>query len=472
MSRIAWLYIYFILSLAVVFSLWVLWATPPKAVSFPLFWGLTLLTTFLTLYTIDFSNFKTFEGSTISVVAAIFLLPPWLYILHTLLAYTAQWLKERWTEGEDTSAWYVQLFNIATSIIGGLSAYVVIRWTEFTLADPLSTPVLFQVLLVCLVHVMVQQLALGGWLLFVRHVPCQQANIIGEGLWLEMPQACMGFLVAKMYLQEPLLALFILAPIALTYRASLLPKLQNETMVALKRLTGELTEKNHAIQQLNDELFVTLARIFDARDPYVSSHAAQVAAYAVAIAKELQLPSAQVEILRQSAYLHDIGKIAIPDAILHKPDRLTDSEYQQIKKHADIGADFVDNSLGLKHLAPFIRHHHERWDGQGYPAGLSGEAIPIEARILNICDSVEAMASDRPYHRALSLNQIIEEVKRCTGRQFDPQVAEAFIRVTTQERAHFVINSARTVAQYQHDDKFAHSLSLTRLAQIYGLTTS
>jgi putative nucleotidyltransferase with HDIG domain len=472
MSRIAWLYIYFILSTAMVLSLWVLTTAPPQALSFPLFLTLTLLTTTLTLYTIDFSNFKSFEGSTISVVAAIFLLPPWLYILHTLLAYAVQWLREGWTKSENTKQWYVHLFNLATSIIGGLSAYSVVNWVEFTLTKPLTTAGLMQVLLICFVHVMSQQLALGGWLIFVRNVPFHQANVIEEGLWLELPQACIGFLAAKVYLREPLLALFMLAPIALTYRASLLPKLQNETMVALKRLTSELTEKNRAIQQLNDELFVTLARVFDARDPYVSGHAAQVAAYAVAIAKEMKLPSDQVEILRQSAYLHDIGKIAIPDAILHKPDRLTESEYQYIKEHADIGADFVDSSLGLKHLAPFIRHHHERWDGQGYPAGLSGEEIPLEARILNICDSVEAMASDRPYHQALSLNQIIEEVKCCAGRQFDPQVTEAFIRIAAQQGIDFVVNSARTVANYQFDNKPVQSMSLARLAQIYGMVTS
>ncbi|MEZ4734975.1 MAG: HD-GYP domain-containing protein [Caldilineaceae bacterium] len=472
MSRVAWFYIYFVLSTSIVFSLWVFATIPTVAVSVSLFLTLTLLTTFLTLYAIDFSNFKSFEGSTISVVAAIFLLPAWLYVLHILIAYGAKWVRELWAEENDKNAWYVHLFNIATSISSGLGAYAFIHWSEFMWTTPLSPLILFQVFLVCLVHVAFQQLALGGWLLFVRNVPLQQVHVIGEGLWLELPQACMGYLAAKIYLSEPLLTLLMLAPIALTYRASLLPKLQNEAMAALQRFTAELKEKNQAIQQLNDDLFVTLARIFDTRDPYVSGHAAQVAAYAVAIGRELQLPPAQIEILRQSAYLHDIGKIAIPDAILHKPDRLTESEYQCIMKHTDIGADFVDSNLGLKHLAPFIRHHHERWDGQGYPAGLTGEEIPMEARILNLSDAVEAMASDRPYHRAMSMNQIIEEVKRCADRQFDPQVVDAFIRVTEREGAQFVINSARTVTKHQKDNRPCGNWSRLRLAHVYGVTPS
>ena len=453
-------------------SLWVLLTVPQGTVSIPLFVTLTLLTTFLTLHTIQFSTFKTFEGSTISVVAALFLLPPWLFIVHILFAYTVKWLKEGWIEQDPTYPSYVRYFNIATSLIGGAGGYLMLYQTNLVLINPLSARAILQVIAICLVHVMIQQIALGGWLIFVRNVPWRQISIWGEGLSLELPQALVGYLGAKIYLHEPLLALFLLAPLILTYQASLLPKLQAEAMGTLKRLTGELTEKNHAIQQLNNDLFATLAKIFDAHDPYVGGHAAQVAAYAVAIAREMQLPTDRIEILRQSAYLHDIGKIAIPDVILHKPERLTEQEYQFVKKHSDIGADFVDTSLGLKHLAPFIRHHHERWDGTGYPQGLAAEAIPLEARILNICDSVEAMASDRPYHHAMSVNQILEEVKRCAGHQFDPHVVDAFIRVTEQEGTHFVVNSARDVATRQADNSFIHSWSIPRLTQRYGMVSS
>lgn len=472
MSRVSWLYIYFTLASAVALCLWALYTMAESTAPVPLFLALTILTTALTLYTVKFSTFKSFEGSTISVVAAFFLLPPWMFILHTLFAYTIQWLKEAYVDQDATSPWYLHLYNIATSLIGGLGAYLVIQQIGFTLVEPLSFTAICQVFIICLIHVMLQQMLLGGWLILVRDVPWRAINIWREGVWLELPQACMGFLAAEIYLIEPWLALFMVAPIILTYQASLLPKLQEDALSALKQLADELQEKNRVIQQRNDDLFVTLAKVFDARDPYVSGHAAQVAEYAVAIGKAMKLAPERLEILRQSAYLHDIGKIAIPDAILHKPDRLTDSEYQIIKKHSDIGADFVESSSALSHLAPYIRYHHERWDGQGYPSGLTGEAIPLEARILNICDSVEAMASDRPYHRALSINQIIEEVKRCAGRQFDPQVVDAFIYITEQCGAHFVVNSARDVAKQYSDSNFNRSWSINRLAQVYGLAPS
>ena len=141
---------------------------------------------------------------------------------------------------------------------------------------------------------------------------------------------------------------------------------------------------------------------------------------------------------------------------------MTDAEYSLIKSHADIGANLIASSKALSHLAPFIRHHHERWDGQGYPDGLAGEEIPLEARILNLCDSVEAMASDRPYHLALSIEEIMTEVVRCTGTQFDPMVAKAFVRIIERRRDGFIVNSARHVTSrpmYDHRHDFANVYS-------------
>jgi putative nucleotidyltransferase with HDIG domain len=220
-----------------------------------------------------------------------------------------------------------------------------------------------------------------------------------------------------------------------------------EAMVVVEETNLDLKEANQAVQRLNNELFQSLAEVFDMRDPYVGGHAAQVAKYAVAIATEMGFPADRIETIRQSAFLHDIGKLAVPEAILHKPGKLTDIEYDFIKKHSDIGYELLNATEGLKHLAPFVRHHHERWDGGGYPLGLAGEQIPLEARILNVCDSVESMASDRPYHRGMSVDEITAEVQRCAGSQFDPMVAEVFERLVQKHGATFVVNSARSVTQ-------------------------
>ena len=212
---------------------------------------------------------------------------------------------------------------------------------------------------------------------------------------------------------------------------------------------GEVVEASRAIRQLNDELFITLAKIIDARDPYVAGHAAKVAEYATAIALEMDLPAERVEHVRQAALLHDIGKIAISEQVLHKPGELTGEEYEYFKTHADMGAEFLETSQGLRHLAPFVRHHHERWDGTGYPDGLREEQSPLEARILAVSDAIEAMASDRPYSRASSMIEIVAELKRCAGTQFDPSIAEAFVRVVERKGESFVTNSARQVVLTQ-----------------------
>jgi putative nucleotidyltransferase with HDIG domain len=230
----------------------------------------------------------------------------------------------------------------------------------------------------------------------------------------------------------------------------------NGMMRRLRAANDEIVVANQSIQQLNgelmrlnDDLFESLARFFDARDPYVGGHAAKVAEYATAIALELRLPPERVARVRQAALLHDIGKIAIPEALLNKPTRLTEQEYAELKSHVEIGAQLLEQSHGLRHLAPFVRHHHERWDGRGYPAGLHRHKIPLEARILNVCDSVEAMASDRPYHHGLSFSEIIAELQRCAGSQFDPMIAEVFIKIAEREGPEFIGNSAHEVSRRQ-----------------------
>jgi diguanylate cyclase (GGDEF)-like protein/putative nucleotidyltransferase with HDIG domain len=214
--------------------------------------------------------------------------------------------------------------------------------------------------------------------------------------------------------------------------------------------SNAIQQLNNKLQHLNDELFLTVGMILDARDPYGGSHAAQVAKYASAIATELRLPPERVELVRQAGFLHDLGKIAISDRVLYKATSLTDDELEYMKRHTVIGAKLLETSESLRHLAAFVRYHHERWDGKGYPDGRQGEAIPLEARILNVCDSVEAMASDRPYHKGMSVNDILAEVRCCAGKQFDPAVAEAFIRIVEREGESFVINSAHEVFR-QHE---------------------
>ena len=228
---------------------------------------------------------------------------------------------------------------------------------------------------------------------------------------------------------------------------------RTETMVhSLQETNTQLIQKSEEITLLNEEMLLTLARSLDLRDPYVMEHSKHVSRYAVCIAQEMRLPEEQIETIRKAALLHDIGKFGVREEILFKPDRLTAEEFELVKEHVIVGAELVRGCHTLEPLVPFVLHHHEWFNGQGYPHGLAGEDISLEARILSLADAVEAMASDRPYKKAMSPTAIRDEVKRCAGSQFDPVVAHAFTRVIDSQGEKVIVNSAREVLARQMND--------------------
>ncbi len=174
------------------------------------------------------------------------------------------------------------------------------------------------------------------------------------------------------------------------------------------------------------DLVRSLAKAVDARDPYTRLHSKRVSDLSKKLAKFMGLDDETVNRIEVAGILHDVGKIGIPDNILNKPGRLTNEEMITIKNHPVLSAQMI-RSTSLKELVPAVRAHHERWDGSGYPIGLKGEKIPLEARILALADSFDAMTSDRPYRKGLSLEDALKEVKSCAGTQFDPQLVEYFL---------------------------------------------
>lgn len=168
-----------------------------------------------------------------------------------------------------------------------------------------------------------------------------------------------------------------------------------------------------------------LTAAIDAKDPYTSGHSERVARIAVRIAEELQIPTARRSDLYLTGLLHDVGKIGIDDDVLKKTGPLSDEEYRKIQGHVEIGVKILRDLKRLSHILPGVRHHHERYDGSGYPDRLSGEGIPLEARILAVADSFDAMSSNRPYRKRLSLMQIDEILKKGSGFQWDPEIIEA-----------------------------------------------
>jgi HD-GYP domain-containing protein (c-di-GMP phosphodiesterase class II) len=175
-----------------------------------------------------------------------------------------------------------------------------------------------------------------------------------------------------------------------------------------------------------------LARAIEARDPYSSGHAARVTAIAEVIAARLGWDEDQIDVLRIGAALHDIGKLDVPDTVLRKPGPLDEAELDHVRAHPQDGACMVGLVPKYRAAVPAVLHHHERWDGHGYPSGRAGTEIPIEARVLAVADAFDAMTSDRPYRRALNQGHALAELERCSGTQFDPEVIAVFIEAWRQ----------------------------------------
>jgi len=176
------------------------------------------------------------------------------------------------------------------------------------------------------------------------------------------------------------------------------------------------------------DTIIALAAAVDAKDPYTHSHSKNVSIYSKAIADQMLLPEHEMETLELAAILHDIGKIAIPESILNKPGKLTREEFEIMKTHPVCGVKIVENIKEMEEIIPGMKHHHERYDGKGYPDGLREEEIPLSARILAVADTYDAMTSDRPYRKGPGHEAAMREIMRCSGTQLAPDVVEAFLR--------------------------------------------
>jgi putative nucleotidyltransferase with HDIG domain len=195
----------------------------------------------------------------------------------------------------------------------------------------------------------------------------------------------------------------------------------------LRARTMRLAESNRLLEESALEAVESLNATVDAKDPYTAGHSQRVQRIAVALGEELGLGREQLDVLRFAGLFHDIGKIGVPDAILTKPDRLTELEFEVVKRHPEDGARIVGRLHRLRDAVPAILHHHERWDGNGYPHGLSADSIPLEAAIVGLADALDAMTTDRPYSSARALDDATEEIVRNRGTQFAPAVVDAFL---------------------------------------------
>jgi putative nucleotidyltransferase with HDIG domain len=179
-----------------------------------------------------------------------------------------------------------------------------------------------------------------------------------------------------------------------------------------------------------------LSRVIEARDPHAEGHSERVTQLAVAVARHLGWCGEEIESLELGGTLHDIGKLAVSQEVLCKPASLTPEEREEVQVHPAVGAVLVERWPPSSHVVEHVLHHHERWDGNGYPRGLSRNAIPIGARLLAIADAYDAMTSTRAYRSAMSPEDAYAELERCAGKQFDPELVDAFVAVWSTAEPH------------------------------------
>ena len=199
-----------------------------------------------------------------------------------------------------------------------------------------------------------------------------------------------------------------------------------------RELEAKVKLKTEKIQTLYMETVKSLAKALDAKDKYTHSHSNNVAKYSKAIADELGMDTEDVQKVESAAQLHDIGKIGIKDSILNKTERLSDSEWKEIQTHSKRSADILEPLEQLNGVVEMVRQHHERMDGTGYPLGKKAEGIKLGARILAVADAYDAMVSERPYRKAFPKEKAIEELRKCSGTQFDAKVVDAFLKVLSR----------------------------------------
>lgn len=200
-------------------------------------------------------------------------------------------------------------------------------------------------------------------------------------------------------------------------------------MNLIKKINSELKDTYEKLERSYMESIQTVRYTVEAKDAYTRGHSDRVSEYSVLIGKYMGLSEEDLKTLRIGGLFHDVGKIGVPDSILLKTEKLTDDEYSEIKNHPTIGAHILSTATIFQDLIPIVKHHHEKYDGTGYPSKLRGEDIPFMARIAAIADTFDAMTSKRTYRNALPLDVVISEIERCKGTQFDPKIADVFLDI-------------------------------------------
>lgn len=337
-------------------------------------------------------------------------LATWTTGLGYALAYGYLTLyKKRWP-------WYTGAFNVSTYVIttaGTAYLYEVLGGNAEITVSVQTSIALFSAGITYFIanSGLVQILIALRW---QRNLWTSWISTVQEGGGEYFTLILLAVLTAIVYSYSPWALILIIPPFLIVYHSL-------QTSQELRVQTIE------AVQALADTV--------DSRDPYTFEHSQRMAEYAKGIAKELDLPAEEIEVIELSARVHDLGKIGITDLILQKPGRLTQEERLEVQQHVRIGAEILQEFPRYREGRDIVYYHHERYDGNGYLEGLKGDEIPIGSRVIAVADAYDAMTTDRPYRKAITHEAAVDELKKHSGTQFDPVVVGAFLKYLDRQRA-------------------------------------
>ena len=384
------------------------------------FWLLALAASLAQMSAAHTTRRRVFHPAIVFVVVGIVVLPPQQLVLMCVLQHLPEWIKQRY-------AWYIQLFNIANYVLAALAAYYAA--TLLRTGGDFSTRTAIAGLVAASVFVLANRCLLAPMLRLARGMSLRATRLFAlDDLGLEYVLALMGVPVAAAWSASLPLAVLALAPLVLiqmTQRAMQRVEVASET---IQMQNTALEEANRLVVDRSMAALEALSATVDARDTYTAGHSRRVRDYAMAIAAALGLEAEELDVLSQAAMLHDIGKIAVPDAVLLKEGKLEAAEWIVMKSHAEEGARIIERLGYLDEVVPAIRHHHERPDGRGYPAGLRGDEIPVPARIIHVADALDAITTTRVYRGAVCLKDALAEIRRGSGTDFCADCVDALER--------------------------------------------
>ena len=323
-----------------------------------------------------------------------------------------------------------QLHRRLYTILGGLALLdfaVCSILTFFGIADyietlPIGQIILCSILVVVFIHLFI----------YMHSSRRKSDRLLLLGLLAAI--ICISIEAISVYFVTSISGLFIGIGMIILLFVNIIRTLRNLQDMELHRQKIEVEKSKQQTERISLQMMQTLATTIEAKDEYTRGHSYRVAEYAALIAKELGWSQDEITNLKHAAHLHDIDKIGIPDSVLNKPTQLTENEDNLLKKHTIIGAEILKDVTLIPHVVEVTRNHHEHYDGSGYPDGLAGTEIPIYARIIAVADCYDAMNSRRIYRNALSQDEIYEEILKNKGTQFDPEIADIFLTLLTENQ--------------------------------------